>query len=83
MIDTADGKIVTTFPSGDSPHESNYSRDGKLIYHASIGMVYTPADQPFDTSKGERVFEIVDASTFKVLKTLDMGQKLEEAGFPT
>src|SRR3954451_1004613 len=83
VIDTADGKIVAMIPSGDSPHESNYSRDGKRIYHASIGLVYTPADQPIlDTSKGDRFFEIIDASTYKVLKTLDMGQKLEEAGFP-
>ncbi len=83
VIDTANGKIVTTFPSGDSPHESNYSRDGTKIFHASIGMVYTPADHPLlDTSKGKRYFEIVDAKTFKVLKTLDMGQKLAEAGYP-
>src|SRR4051795_8260405 len=83
VIDTADGKIVAQIPSGASPHESNYSRDGKRIYHASIGLVYTPADQPvLDTSKGDRFFEIIDASTYKVLKTLDMGQKLEEAGFP-
>jgi YVTN family beta-propeller protein len=83
VIDTANGKIVTTFPSGDSPHESNYSRDGKTIFHASIGLVYTPADHPLlDTSKGDRFFEIVDARTFKVLKTLDMGKKLAEAGYP-
>ena len=82
VINTADGKIVAKIPSGDSPHESNYSRDGTRIFHASIGMVYTPLDQPIaDTSKGERVFEIVDASTYKVLKTLDMGQKLAEAGY--
>ncbi len=34
------------FPSGDSPHENNYSADGQRIFHASIGLVYTPADQP-------------------------------------
>src|SRR4051794_16272199 len=83
VIDTADGKIVAQIPSGDSPHESNYSRDGKRIYHASIGLVYTPADEPvLDSSKGDRLFEIIDANTYKVLKTLDMGQKLEEAGYP-
>src|SRR3954470_20340418 len=82
VIDTADGKIVAQIPSGDSPHESNYSRDRQRIYHASIGLVYTPADQPvLDTTKGDRFFEIIDSSTYKVLKTLDMGQKLEEAGY--
>src|SRR3954451_14256157 len=82
-IETATGKIVGGFESGDQPHESNFSRDGSLIYHASIGTVYTPLDDPaFDASKGERVFEIIDARTLKVLKTIVMGDKLAEAGFP-
>src|SRR3954468_14371672 len=83
-IDTATGKITRTFPSGDSPHENNYSADGSTIYHAAIGRVYLPADSPEAdrTAKGKRVFEIVDNKTFKVLKELDMGAKLEEAGFP-
>src|SRR5689334_19980821 len=55
VINTADGKIVAKIASGDSPHESNYSSDRQRIYHASIEMVYTPADQPvLDTSKGDR-----------------------------
>jgi YVTN family beta-propeller protein len=83
VIDTATGKIVASFESGDSPHENNYSKDGKLIYHASIGMVYTPGDSPqFDTAKGDRWFQIVDAQTYQVKKRIDMGQKLKEAGFP-
>ena len=45
-LDTATGAKVGEFESGDSPHESNYSHDGSRIFHASIGMVYTPADQP-------------------------------------
>src|SRR4051794_31120882 len=82
VIDTADGKIVATIPSGDQPHESNYSRDGNRIYHASIGTVYTPADEPsMDATKGERVFEIIDGHTYKVLKKIDMGQKLRDAGY--
>jgi DNA-binding beta-propeller fold protein YncE len=40
VIDTGSGQIVARFPSGDQPHENNYSRDGSLIYHASIGTVY-------------------------------------------
>jgi DNA-binding beta-propeller fold protein YncE len=83
VIDTADGKIVTTFESGDQPHENNYSRDGNLIFHASIGTVYSPADDPaLDASKGKRYFQVVDAHTYKVLKRIDMGQKLKEAGYP-
>jgi YVTN family beta-propeller protein len=83
VIDTADGKILTTFESGDQPHENNYSRDGKLIYHASIGTVYTPTDEPsMDATKGKRYFQVVDATTYKVLRRIDMGQKLKEAGHP-
>jgi DNA-binding beta-propeller fold protein YncE len=83
VIDTATGKILGSFESGDSPHENNFSKDGSLIYHASIGLVYTPLDHPaLDSSKGDRWFEIVDATTLQVKKRIDMGQKLQEAGFP-
>jgi len=83
VLDTRSGQIVARIPSGDQPHENNFSRDGSLIYHASIGTVYTPLDEPiFDSTKGERIFEIVDASTYEVLRRIDMGQKLDEFGEP-
>ena len=83
VLNTADGTEAWRFPSGDSPHENTYSRDGSRIFHASIGLVYTPADQPqFDSTKGDRRFEIVDTNTHQVIKTIDMGQKLAEAGYP-
>jgi hypothetical protein len=83
VLDTATGQEAWRFPSGDSPHENTYSRDGSRIYHASIGLVYTPLDQPLlDSTKGDRRFEIVDTNTHQVLETLDMGEKLAEAGYP-
>ena len=83
ILDTRTGAEVGRFPSGDSPHENTYSEDGERIYHASIGLVYTPSDQPIlDTSKGERYFQVVDARTNAILKRVDMGQKLAEAGYP-
>src|SRR3954453_21622977 len=83
VLDTADGNIITNLESGEQPHENSYSRDGSLIYHASIGTVYTPADDPaLDATKGKRYFEVIDAHTYKVLKRIDMGQKLKEAGYP-
>jgi YVTN family beta-propeller protein len=83
ILDTATGTEVGQFGSGDSPHENTYSADGNLIYHASIGLVYTPLDLPLlDTTKGERYFQVVDARTNTILKRVDMGQKLEEAGYP-
>jgi DNA-binding beta-propeller fold protein YncE len=83
VIDVARGEIVGEFESGDQPHENNYSADGSLIFHASIGTVYTPTDDPsMDATKGDRWFQIVDARTNQVIRRLDMGQKLEEAGYP-
>ncbi len=82
VLDTPTGVKVAEFESGDSPHESNYSRDGSKIFHASIGMVYTPADQPVaDSTKGDRWFQVVDARTYKILKRLDIGQIMEANGY--
>ncbi len=81
-IDTATGNIVGEFASGDQPHESTYSRDGKRIYHASIGKVYVPTkSRLFDGIKGERVFQIVDAETYEIIRRVDMREKLKEFGF--
>lgn len=83
VIATRTGRIVGRIPSGDAPHENNFSRDGSRIFHASIGLVYTDTDDPSqDSTKGERVFEVIDARTLKVHKRIDMGQKLAEAGYP-
>jgi DNA-binding beta-propeller fold protein YncE len=83
VIDTKRGRIVARFDSGDQPHENNYSQDGKLIFHASIGTVYSPTDDPSeDAIKGERVFEVVDARTYEVKRRIVMGPKLAEFGRP-
>ena len=83
IVNTKTGLEVDRFDSGDSPHENNYSKNGKRLFHASIGMVYTPADDPLtDSTKGERVFQIVRTRDYKVLKTVNMGAKLAQAGYP-
>src|SRR5919107_3962933 len=83
VIETKTGRIVARIPSGDQPHENNFSRDGRLVYHASIGTVFTPSDDPLlDATKGERVFQIVDARTWRVLRKIDMGEELDEFGEP-
>jgi DNA-binding beta-propeller fold protein YncE len=83
VIDTRMGEIVANFESGDQPHENNYSRDERLIYHGSIGAVYTPLDEPaFDDTKGDRWFQVVDARTYEVRRRIDMGEKLAQAGHP-
>lgn len=83
ILNAKTGSEVGRFPSGDSPHENTYSEDGKRIYHASIGLVYTPADNPLlDSTKGERYFQVVNAETNEIISRVDMGQKLREAGYP-
>jgi hypothetical protein len=99
MVDeTSDGKVVKmgdrlrTFESGETPHESNYTKDGGRIFHASIGKVYTPGDSTsvgpvkigplHDALKGDRWFQIVRNSDFEVTQRWDMGKELAEAGYP-
>ena len=89
---TRTGQRLRTFESGDTPHENNYSRNGRKIFHASIGRVYTPYDYPelgpvpvggvHDAVKAARWLEIVKNSTFKIKRRWDMGKELAEAGYP-
>ncbi len=82
-LDTATGKRTGIFESGDSPHENNYSRDGKRVYHASIGRVYSPTDMDEAApSKGEEFFQIMDVERHSIVKRINMSDKLAEAGFP-
>ncbi len=82
LLDVQTGEQTGLFNSGDSPHENVYSKDGERIYHASIGLVYTPADAPvLDTTKGDRYFMVVDADSGEVLEQINMGRKLAEAGY--
>ncbi|WP_295719638.1 serine/threonine protein kinase [uncultured Halovibrio sp.] len=82
ILDAQTGEEVGQFPSGDSPHENVYSKDGERIYHASIGQVFTPMDRGALTDlKGERVFQIVDAGTYEILERFDFKNKLENAGY--
>ncbi len=86
------GTRLRNFVSGDTPHENTYSRDGRRIFHASIGRVYTPGDFGFlgpvnadtisDLIKADRWLQVVRASDFRVMRRWDMGEELEEAGHP-
>ena len=81
VLRVSDGKELGQFPSGGSPHENVYIDGGEKIIHASIGMVYTPLDQPpLDPTKGERVLQIVDADTYEVLRRYDLRKALDERG---
>lgn len=81
ILDVETGKEQGQFPSGDSPHENVYAKDGSKIYHASIGMVFTPLDEHFlDFTKGIRRFQVVDTKTLTIIKQFNMADKLKEAG---
>lgn len=80
-FDTATGQRVGKFSPGDQPHESNYSRDGKTVFHATIGKVFVPFTAGWlDWIKGKRRMAIVDADTWTVRHSIDMKQKLREFG---
>ncbi len=83
LLDVDTGQETGSFPTGDSPHENVYSRDGERIVNASIGSVYTALDQPWlDWTKGARYFQITDRATGEVIERIDMAEKLAEAGYP-
>lgn len=84
-LDPATGERTGTFPSGDSPHESEYFDEGRRILHASIGRVYVPVDasglDPVgELIKGEELFQIVDAGTLEVLERWDIAEELAAFG---
>ncbi len=78
------GDRLRTFKSGETPHESNYTEDGSQIFHASIGKVYTPLDNPaqpgHDAVKGDRWLQVVDNDDFSITKRWQIGKELIETG---
>ena len=81
VLDIDTGREKWSFPSGDSPHENIYINDGKAILHASIGLVYTPADRDFgDATKGERQLQIVNTRTRRIRQMIDVRGALDARG---
>ena len=83
---------LRTFESGDTPHENNYTRNGKQIFHASIGRVYTPVDYPevgpvpvggvLAAVKAARWWRSSRPRRSCSQRRWDMGKELAEAGYP-
>ncbi|MEM6639969.1 MAG: serine/threonine protein kinase [Pseudomonadota bacterium] len=83
IIDVDTGQEFGQFPTGDSPHENVFSHDGSRIYHASIGRVFSPFDDPGGGKmKGQRLFQTVDARTMAILDRFDIRDKLDAFGRP-
>ena len=73
VLDTTDGSVVASFPTGDFAHENQFTPDGTRILNGSIGRVIAPDDPLLDAGKGNRWLTIADATTKQVEKTIDFG----------
>ena len=87
-LDIFTGGRPASSPAGDSPHENNYTRRRRAVFHASIGRVYTPTDrptfrQPYRHPQGRRSTSRSCAPRpVQIEHRWDMGRELEEAGYP-
>jgi WD40 repeat protein len=81
VLDIDTGRELGEFDTGDKPHENFFTNGGKYIWNMSIGEVTTSLDDPSaDWTKGDRHITIVDAATFKQVKTIDMRSRLDAIG---
>ncbi|MBP2050105.1 DNA-binding beta-propeller fold protein YncE [Streptomyces griseochromogenes] len=81
VLDIDTGKQLGSFATGDKPHENIFTKDGKYIWNMSIGDVNTALDDPaWDWTKGDRHITVVDATTYKQVKVIDMRQRLDAFG---
>ncbi|MEE1664580.1 YncE family protein [Streptomyces sp. WAC07094] len=81
VLDIVTGRGLGEFTTGDKPHENIFTKDGKYIWNMAIGEVNTALDDPvWDWTKGDRHITVVDATTFKQVKTLDMRGRLDAIG---
>ncbi|MFF9765660.1 YncE family protein [Streptomyces sp. NPDC014636] len=81
VLDIDTGTQLGSFATGDKPHENIFTKDGKYIWNMSIGDVNTALDDPgWDWTKGDRHITVVDATTYKRVKVVDMRQRLDAFG---
>jgi DNA-binding beta-propeller fold protein YncE len=81
VLDIDTGRQAGSFTTGDKPHENVFTRDGRYLWNMSIGEVNTSLDDPImDWTKGDRRITVIDTSTFRQVKVIDMRQRLDAAG---
>ncbi|MCX4878426.1 MULTISPECIES: YncE family protein [unclassified Streptomyces] len=81
VLDINTGKQLGSFATGDKPHENIFTKDGKYIWNMAIGDVNTSLDTPgWDWTKGDRHITVVDATTYKQVKVIDMRDRLDAIG---
>ncbi|EME53095.1 YncE family protein [Amycolatopsis decaplanina] len=81
VLDIETGQQLGSFKTGDKPHENTYTDGGRYLWNSSIGEVNTALDAPWqDFTKGDRRLTVVDATTFKQVKVIDMRERLDAFG---
>ncbi|GAA3833843.1 YncE family protein [Streptomyces coacervatus] len=81
VLDINTGKELGEFGTGDKPHENVFTNGGKYIWNMAIGEVTTSLDDPsMDWTKGDRHITVVDATTYKTVKVIDMRDRLDAIG---
>jgi DNA-binding beta-propeller fold protein YncE len=81
VLDINTGKELGEFATGDKPHENVFTNGGKYIWNMAIGEVTTSLDDPsWDWTKGDRHITVVDATTYKTVRTIDMRDRLDAIG---
>ncbi|WP_329275399.1 YncE family protein [Streptomyces sp. NBC_00691] len=80
VLDIGTGRETGSFKTGDKPHENVFTSDG-LLWNMSIGEVTTALDAPWlDWTKGDRRITVVDATTFRTVRVIDMRERLDAFG---
>ncbi|GAA2344556.1 PQQ-binding-like beta-propeller repeat protein [Streptomyces violaceusniger] len=81
VLDIVTGKQLGSFSAGDKPHENVFTDGGKYLWNMSIGEVNTALDDPsMDWTKGDRHITVVDATTYRQVKVIDMRERLDAFG---
>lgn len=81
VLDVATGREVGSFATGDKPHENTFTQGGRLLWNSSIGDVTSALDAPWlDWTKGDRRLTVVDAQTFRTVRTVDLRERLDTFG---
>ncbi|POX54477.1 serine/threonine protein kinase [Streptomyces sp. Ru71] len=81
VLDIVTGRQLGSFATGDKPHENIFTKDGKYLWNMAIGDVNTALDAPWlDWTKGDRHITVVDATTYKPVKVIDMRERLDAIG---
>ncbi|OXS31794.1 YncE family protein [Streptomyces sp. XY006] len=81
VLDIDTGRQLGKATTGDKPHENIFTKDGKYLYNMSIGEVNTQTDAPWlDWTKGDRRITVIDATTYRQVKVIDMRARLDAIG---